>query len=63
MDCSQSTQVSRQNYTTHLNLEPRGEEAGKEDDRETRGATIWKQTSKKLDTVEEIDSRLECLVE
>ena len=47
MDWSHSPQASRQRYTTSLNLESRGGK-GKEDDLETLGAAIWKQTSEKL---------------
>ena len=49
MDWSHSPQDSRQQYTTGYNLEPR-KKKGKQDDRETRGAPIWKQASEKLDT-------------
>ena len=48
MDWSHSPQTNQQHYTTSLNLESRGEKE-KEDDRETHGAAIRKQTSKKLD--------------
>ena len=44
MDGSYPPQTNREHYTTSLNLESRGEE----DDLETLGAAIWKQTSNKL---------------
>ena len=63
MDWSHSLQGSRQHYTTSLNLESIWEKKIKEGDRETHIAAIWKQTSKKLDTVVETSSRPECLQE
>ena len=47
MDWQRSPQASRQHYTTSLDLKSRGEKE-KNDNRQTHGAAIWKQTSKKL---------------
>ena len=49
MDWSHKVQASRHHYTTILNAEPRGK--GKEYEQGTHDTAIWKQTSKRRDTI------------
>ena len=66
IDLSQSPQASQQQYTTSFNLDPRwGRKRG---DRDICDVAIWKQMSKKLETVGdnwigETSSGPRCLIE